>query len=228
MEDKIDSMHHLCRTAKFQSMVFQFFKAFIPIADETSLDIRFILMRWNCTLPGLCLSTAEPSPDVAAREPGIPVGLLPFVLDKALPPDADQPEFALYMAANELLCQFWDALGVARKLGRNATLEDFPTAQCAPLVEAAKEFVITYVRLTHPIAEEVEAMLRRVVPLAIQQMVEGGPEGARLYLKIKTLFFGLHGFSLTPEVIQGLVMMADYEESLQRQMQAVSLEGREQ
>ncbi len=228
MENQIDGMTRLCKTARFQQMMFEFLKAFVPLASEEMMDLLFILRRWNCTNTGILQSTAEPSPDTAATEPGVPVGLLMFVLEKIIPPDAGLPEFPLFKAANEMLCQFYAALEVARDLGRTATLSNFPMAQCVPFVHAAREFAMAYVRYTHPTTEAVQAVVHRVVPMAIEQLNEGRPDGVMLYLKIKTLFFGLHGISLTTEILEEMMGFVQAEDSLLHQMQAVSVQEHEE
>lgn len=215
-------MTRLCKTAKFQQTVFKFIHAFLPDLQGAMEDTRFILTGWNCVDEAIIHSSAMPIED-AADEPGVPVGLLPFVLEHVLPADAGTPQFTLFKAANEMLCHFWAAVDVMRALGKDATLAQFPEAQCIGFAESAKDFVLVYVRYTHPNHEDVKKTIDSVLPAAIELLEnpERRPSGIRMFLKIKTLFFGLHGYTLSKETI-GKILDIEIQDDLEQLMHDMS------
>ena len=192
----IDATARMCQTAKFQHFVFELLDAFLPDTSEDMKDVRFILMHWNCTDQTIFWSQVKPSDETAAPEPGIPVGLLPFVLHEAIPPEVRDRQFPLHKAANHMLTEFYAVLAVLQSYGKDANPCDVPASVRAPFVDAAKTLAITYVKYTHPTSQEIKETLDRVLPLALELLWQRRPEHASLFMKIRSLYFGLHGVSV--------------------------------
>lgn len=191
--------------------MFSFLNAFLPISAqaETSvddveaiMDIRFIMKHWNCTDARILQTTAIPDAGIAAQDPGVPVGLLPLVLQEVPIPDPKDAHFRLHATANIMLCEFWAAVELFKEMGKDATLAQFSEPMCSSFIPAAKAFAMEYVRLTHPNAQEIQTALDNVIPLAVQLQQDGNPEFVHIYNKIKTLFFGLNGFPLTQAILE--------------------------
>lgn len=218
VEHMNDAMARLCQTAVFQHVVFQFLDGFIPAVSDARNDLRFILMHWNCEDESIFWSTAKPSEDTAAPNPGIPVGLLPFVLHEIIPPEQEDALFPLHDASSKFLCEFWAVVAVLQSYGPDATPPDVPTSVCAPFVQAAQDFAIAYVRCTHPDSQAIMAVLDRVVPIADELIRLGDPRHIPLVMKIKTLYFGLTGSSTSEEMVRAQI----HTEALPRNMAALT------
>jgi len=193
MEFPIDAMARLCQTADFQALVMNIVRALLPQDSAPLQDMRHILLEWNCVDPRVLYSNA-------VEEPGVPVVLLPFVLQHALSPDQMDSEFWFLFRANDFLHKLFETL---KELPDNATLDTVvPKPADHYLVKAANRFAIHYVRFTHPGLENMQAVLNRLFSDAEALSMENNAnaERTRISRKIRAFFYGLTGHSLRAEL----------------------------
>lgn len=182
-------MGHLCQTPEFQTMVMDILEAVIPQDSEELMDMRGVLFSWKCADRGV-LHTQSIS------EPGVPVVLIPFVLERAVPRDAKDPDFKLLQSANELLAQIY---AVFKELGHTAL---GPKDRDHALVKTANAFVMEYVRYTYPDSRSMQALIGQIVP-AVQD--ETRADLNKILLEVKQLFYGLHGYCMTSRILANLL-----------------------
>lgn len=195
-EFPVEAMAHLCQTPEFQVMVMDILKAVIPEDSRELQDIRNILFEWNCANPQVMHTNA-------VTEPGIPVVLMPFVLQHVPPRDTTDPDFLLISCANKMLYQIHATLN---DLPGDITLESItPKAEQDPLVKAAKEFVMAYVCYTHSDADSMSGVILQILPALDDLAEETRPERVRIFRKINALFYGLHGYCLTREILEQML-----------------------
>lgn len=197
-------------------MVFKILKAVIPQNSEPLQDLHNILFHWNC-VDRRVLHTS------AVEEPGVPVALLPFVLKHVVPGDTTDPDFQLISSANNMFIKIYTTFEeMMRDLDRYAMPENITAKnEGDPLVQTAKEFAMAYVRFTHSNPEIVRAVVSQIVPALQNFSEETRSESIRIYLRIRALFYGLHGFSLTQEILTELTNFNQDTQALE--MQAMSL-----
>ena len=138
----------LCQTEGFQRVTFDILDAVVPTYSAALQNLRVTMFQWTCVDERIIRSNHKPSPEKASPIPGVPVALLPFVMEHVPEPDATDPEFQLLKDANIVICEFWDI--IRRLQTENLQLRELPAHMNYKFVMAMHEFFMTYARYTNP------------------------------------------------------------------------------
>lgn len=87
-------------------------------------------------------SNKRPSPETASEFPGVPVSLLPFVLDRVPNPDPRHPEFQLHKQANNVLGLFWAIIQDLQ--GQHVQLQELTNLENYKFDMAMHDYFIEY------------------------------------------------------------------------------------
>jgi len=138
----VDAIAKLCQTEKFQELVYQIYDAVVPTYSESLQELRYMMFMRTCMDERIIHSNMKPSAETASEFPGVPVSLLPFVLDKVPVPDAKHPEFRLHKEANNVLCLFWEVIQDLQ--AEPLRLRELSTRKYYTFVMAMHDYFIEY------------------------------------------------------------------------------------
>ena len=138
----VDAIAKLCQTEKFQELVFQIYDAVVPKHSVSLQELRYMIFMRTCMDENIIHSNKRPSPETASEFPGVPVSLLPFILDKVPTPDAKHPEFQLHKQANNVLGLFWAIIHDLQ--GQDVQLQELTDLQYYKFVMAMHDYFIEY------------------------------------------------------------------------------------
>jgi len=182
----------------------EFVHTFIPRVSEDTADLR-LLLQWNCVDSNIFRVETMPPSNLAAEHPGIPLALLPFTFDSLQPLTPDHVHSSLRAKAAGFLHRFWEAVGILRDEGYEAKMA-LTLAQCIPFIQAAKAFVMEYIRCTTTDMQESKRILQLTLPLSYENYQEACPSGTQIFMRMKAYYFGIHGFS-PAEVVGGRLVL---------------------
>ena len=182
----------------------EFVHTFIPRVSEDTADLR-LLLQWNCVDSNIVRAETMPPSNLAAEHPGIPLALLPFTFDSLQPLTPDHVLSSLRAKAADFLHRFWEAVGILRDEGYEAKMA-LTLPQCIPFIQAAKAFVMEYIRCTTADMRESKRILQLTLPLSYENYQEGCPSGTQIFMRMKAFYFGIHGVS-PAEVVGGRLVL---------------------
>lgn len=145
-EFPVDGIAILCQTASFQQLVFEILDAVVPKHSAALQNLRDAMFHWTSVDERIIHSSRKPSADQTSTIPGVPVALLPFVLDHVPAPDVKDPDFKLMQHANNMLCELWAVIQDLQE--QHVPLQEVPPLQDDVFVTAVHDFFTTYANYT--------------------------------------------------------------------------------
>jgi hypothetical protein len=191
-----------CHSREFQTLVSMFNHGFVlpayPMENkykyERLIDLCNLLTGWNILVPQYEVSI--PDGLTPSDQEGIPAGLLPFLLARFPIPDETHEDFKMHENAAEMLHCFWECIDSLRSKGSSVLVCNVAPKDQDNFVTAADQFISSVVSKLYPDTQQVVEQLRIKIPIAFDRFEKGDEEGTNEFIRLKALFYGIHGISV--------------------------------
>ncbi len=161
---------------------------------ERLIDLCNLLTGWNILVPQYEVSI--PDGLTPSDQEGIPAGLLPFLLARFPIPDETHEDFKMHENAAEMLHCFWECIDSLRSKGSSVLVCNVAPKDQDNFVTAADQFISSVVSKLYPDTQQVVEQLRIKIPIAFDRFEKGDEEGTNEFIRLKALFYGIHGISV--------------------------------
>ena len=191
-----------CHTRNFQAVASTFLRDLVlrdkDIEDkniqENLIDLSNLLTSWDIILPQY--DGTIPDGMFPSDRQGVPAGLLPFLLARFPILHHDHEDFEMHENAALMLHHFWECVDSLRAGGRSVLVSNVAPQDRKEFVSAADKFISLVVSKLYPDRQQVVEELRIKIPAAFELFEQGNEEGTNTFIRLKALFYGVHGKSV--------------------------------